>query len=304
MLARAYFFLILSCILWSLNPVANKFALLELAVPQLVFMRTFCTAIVMFVIALCLGYSFKLKQIGWRPFLLGIIDPGLTSLLFVISLTMLSASNTVIIMALMPFSQPILASFFLKEKIQFSIFLGAVIAFIGIALFLSEEEVKNEKGIIGNLILLVVFLLFTISQLMTRKIMLSNISTLVVTSSQMVSATIVMFLNLLFFGNLDLPFIASSGTIVTVIYLVFALAIPFFLYNQAMRYIKVGMASLVLVLIIPFGFLFAAIFLGEKINLIKSIGAIIVMIGVVLPQIYDYIFKKINENNEKINNHA
>ena len=136
MLARAYCFLILSCILWSLNPVANKFALLELAVPQLVFMRTFCTALVMFVIAISLGYSFKLNQIGWRPFILGIIDPGLTSLLFVTSLTMLSASNTVIIMALMPFSQPILASFVLKEKIQFSIFIGAIISFFGIAIFL------------------------------------------------------------------------------------------------------------------------------------------------------------------------
>ena len=293
MLARAYCFLILSCILWSLNPVANKFALLELAVPQLVFMRTFCTALVMFVIAISLGYSFKLNQIGWRPFILGIIDPGLTSLLFVTSLTMLSASNTVIIMALMPFSQPILASFVLKEKIQFSIFIGAIISFFGIAIFLSEEGIINEEGILGNFILIGVFLLFTFSQLMTRKIMLSNISTLVVTTSQMIAASLVMLLNLVIFGNLDLPFIASSGTIMTILYLVFALAIPFFLYNQAMRYIQVGMASLVLVLIIPFGFLFAAIFLGENINMIKSIGAVVVMFGVVFPQIYNYFLNKI-----------
>ena len=86
MLIRAYFCLILSCVLWSLNPVANKYALLELAVPQLVFLRTTFTAIVMLVIALLLGYSFRLKQIGWKPFILGIIetfflpDSSLTSL--------------------------------------------------------------------------------------------------------------------------------------------------------------------------------------------------------------------------------
>ena len=34
MLVRAYFFLISSCILWSLNPVANKYALMEIAVLQ------------------------------------------------------------------------------------------------------------------------------------------------------------------------------------------------------------------------------------------------------------------------------
>ena len=157
---------------------------------------------------------------------------------------------------------------------------------------MSEEGIINEEGILGNFILIGVFLLFTFSQLMTRKIMLSNISTLVVTTSQMIAASLVMLLNLVIFGNLDLPFIASSGTIMTIIYLVFALAIPFFLYNQAMRYIKVGMASLVLVLIIPFGFLFAAIFLGENINMIKSIGAIVVMFGVVFPQIYNYFLNK------------
>ena len=135
MLARAYFCLILSCILWSLNPVANKYALLELAVPQLVFMRTLCTAIVMVAISLFLGYSFRIKQIGWKPIFLGIIDPGLTSLFFLSSLTMVSASNSVLIMALMPFSQPILAHFVLKEKIQFSIYFGAIIALFGVAIF-------------------------------------------------------------------------------------------------------------------------------------------------------------------------
>ena len=172
------------------------------------------------------------------------------------------------------------------------VMVGAIISFLGVFIFLSEEGIINEKGILGNLILLVVFFLFTLSQLMTRKIMLSKIPTLVVTTSQMISASVVMSLNLVFFGNLDLPFIASSGTIMTIFYLVFALAIPFFLYNEAMRYIEVGMASLVLVLIIPFGFLFATIFLGEDINMIKSIGAIIVMFGVVLPQISDYFIKR------------
>jgi len=293
MLARAYFCLILSCILWALNPVANKYALLELAVPQLVFMRTFCTAFVMVAISLFLGYSFRIKQIGWKPIFLGIIDPGLTSLFFVTSLTMVSASNTVLIMALMPFSQPILARFVLKEKIHFSIYYGAIIALFGLTIFLSEEQIISEKGVIGNIILFTVFCLFTVSQLITRKIMISKISTLVVTTTQMISASFVMLLNLVLFGDMELPFIASSGTITTIVYLVFALAIPFFLYNYAMRYIKVGMSSLILVLIVPFGFLFAAIFLGEEITFIKLIGAVFVIIGVILPQLISFSKKRV-----------
>jgi len=71
----------------------------------------------------------------------------------------------------------------------------------------------------------------------------------------------------------------------TLVYLVFSMAIPFFLYNQAMRHLPVGIASLLLVLIIPFGFLFAAIFLGEEITWIKATGAMLVMIGVALPHL-------------------
>ena len=292
MIVRAYIFLIMACIFWSFNPVANKIALDEIAVPQLVFMRTFLSAILMLIVTLCMGYGFRLKQIGWRPFLLGILDPGLTSLLFVTSLTLVSASNTVLVMALMPFSQPIIARLVLKEEFQPSIWFGAILVLFGFSLFFLGENTITKDSLLGNVLLMIVFCLFTFSQLITRKIMLTKISTFVVTSSQMVSASVIVFLNLMFFGNLELPFRASSGTIMTFVYLVFSLAIPFFLYNQAMRHIPVGMASLFLVLIIPLGFLFAAIFTGEEITLFKTTGAVLVMIGVVLPHLLQIVVKR------------
>ena len=292
MIVRAYIFLIIACIFWSFNPVANKIALDEIAVPQLVFMRTFLSAIIMLIVTLCMGHGFRLKQIGWRPFLLGVLDPGLTSLLFVTLLTLVSASNTVLVMALMPFSQPIIARLVLKEELQPSIWFGAILVLFGFSLFFLGENIITKDSLLGNVLLMTVFFLFTFSQLITRKIMLTKISTFVVTSSQMVSASVIMFLNLMFFGNLELPFQASSGTIMTFVYLVFSLAIPFFLYNQAMRHIPVGMASLFLVLVIPLGFLFAAIFTGEEITLFKTTGAVLVMIGVVLPQLLQIVVKR------------
>jgi len=221
MIVRAYIFLIMACILWSFNPVANKIALVEIAVPQLVFMRAFLSAIILLTVTFCLGHSFRLKQIGWRPFLLGVLDPGLTSLLFVTSLTLVSISNTVLVMALMPFSQPILARLVLKEEVQSSIWFGAVLVLFGLSLFFLGEQIINKDSLLGNVLLLTIFGLFTFSQLLTRKIMLTEISTFVVTSSQMVSATVFMFFNLIIFGNLELPFQASSGTIMTFVYLVF-----------------------------------------------------------------------------------
>ena len=283
MIVRAYTSIILACFLWSLNPVANKVALEDIAVPQLVFMRAVFAAIILLSLALYAGHRFSPKQIGWRPFVLGILDPGLTSLLFVTSLTVLSASNTVLIMALMPFSQSILGHMVFKEDFQSSVWIGGIIAVFGLAIFCIGEDFNGAESVWGNALLLSVFCLMAVSQLMTRKIMTTEIPTILVTSSQMVSASVVLLVNLLIFGDLNLPIQASSGTMMTLIFLIFSMAIPFFLYNQSMRHIPVGMASLLLILIIPFGFLFAAIFLGENITLLKSGGAVLVMIGVALP---------------------
>ena len=285
MIVRAYTFILVACFLWSLNPVANKVALVDIAVPQLVFMRAVFAALILLAVALYAGHRFRPKEIGWRPFVLGILDPGLTSLLFVTSLTVLSASNTVLIMALMPFSQSILGRMVLKEDFQSSVWTGGVVAIFGLAIFFIGEDFNGSESIWGNALLLTVFCLMAVSQLLTRKIMISEIPTILATTSQMFSAATVLLVNMLLFGDLDSPLQASSGTIMTLVYLVFSMAIPFFLYNQAMRHIPVGMASLLLVLIIPFGFLFAAIFLGEEITLLKSSGALLVMIGVALPQI-------------------
>jgi len=283
MLIRAYTSIIAACLLWSMNPAANKLALEEIAVPQLVFMRAVFAAFVLLLVSFFMGHRFRPKEIGWRPFLLGVLDPGLTSLLFVTSLTVLSASNTVLILALMPFSQSMLGRVVFKEELRSSVWLGGTLAFSGIVIYFSGEAFNGADTVWGNSLLLSVFCLITVSQLMTRKIMKTEIPAIQVTSSQMISASVVLFIYLIVFGDTELPLQASSGTMMTLLFLVFSMAIPFFLYNQAMRHLPIGTASLLLVMIIPFGFLFAAIFLGEEITLIKATGAILVMTGVAFP---------------------
>ena len=287
MLIRAYSCMLLAILFWSLNPVANKIALEDIAVPQLVSMRAVFSSIILLIISYAIGYRYSPKKIGWKPFALGVLDPGLTSLLFVTALTVLSASNTVLILALMPFSQSILGRVVFKEDFQSSVWFGAVLAVFGLFIFFSGEQFFEADSLWGNGLMMICFCLFSVSQLLTRKIMRSEIPAIQVTSSQMISASVVLILYLIIFGDMELPLQASSGTLMTFVYLVFSMALPFFFYNQAMRHIPVGMASLFLVLIIPLGFLFAAILLGEDITWIKTAGAILVMIGVALPHLLE-----------------
>ena len=280
-----YAYMFLAILFWSMNPVANKIALEEIAVPQLVSMRAVFSAIILLVFSFAIGYRYSPKKIGWKPFVLGFLDPGMTSLLFVYSLTVLSATNTILIIALLPFSQSILGRIFFKEKIQPSIWIGGIVAAYGLTTFYSIEDFHDSDSILGNLLMFFCFCLFSVSQLLTRKIMKSEVAAIHVTTSQMISASVFLTLYMVFFGDMTLPFRASSGTLMTFVFLTFSMAFPFFFYNKALRKITVGMASLLLVLIIPFGFIFAAIFLGESITLTKATGAIMVMIGVTIPQL-------------------
>ena len=135
MFVRSYAFMFLAILFWSMNPVANKIALEEIPVPQLVSMRAVFSSIILLVFSFAIGYRYSPKKIGWKPFVLGFLDPGLTSLLFVYSLTVLSAANTILIIALLPFSQSILGRIVFKEKIQPSILIRGIVAAYGLATF-------------------------------------------------------------------------------------------------------------------------------------------------------------------------
>jgi len=277
-----------------MNPVASKIALEEISAPQLVTMRAVFSTIILLVFSFIIGYRYSPKNVGWGPFVLGFLDPGLTSLLFNYSLTVLNATNTILIIALMPFSQSILGRIFFKEKIQHSIWIGGIVAAYGLANFFSIEDFQNRDSLWGNLLMLICFCVFSVTQLLVRKVMKSEVAAIHVTTSQMISASLFLTLYMLFFGDMTLPFRVSSGTLMTLLFLIFSLAVPFFFYNKALRHITVGMASLLLVLIIPFGFIFAAIFLGENISSTKSLGAVLVMIGVMTPQLVIILKRKLN----------
>ncbi|MDP6432305.1 MAG: DMT family transporter, partial [SAR324 cluster bacterium] len=175
-----------------------------------------------------------------------------------------------------------------------SIWIGGIVAAYGLATFYSIEDFHDRDSLWGNLLMFFCFCIFSVSQLLVKKIMKSEVAAIHVTTSQMISASVFLTLYMVFFGDMTLPFQASSGTLMTLLFLIFSMAFPFFFYNKALRYITVGMASLLLVLIIPFGFIFAAIFLGESITLTKSAGAIMVMIGVVIPHLIVLWKRKFN----------
>ena len=113
--------MLLAVFFWSLNPVAMKIAL-EHASPNLIATaRVISAALLIWGLLLVWKIKFNWRELGFEPFLMGLIEPGINSILFLLAMTMVPLPNVILFSCLLPFIQSLLGRFFLKEPFQASV---------------------------------------------------------------------------------------------------------------------------------------------------------------------------------------
>ena len=85
----------------------------------------------------------------------------------------------------------------------------------GLATFYSIEDFHDIRQSLGEFTNVYLFLSFFCDPVAREKIMKSEVAAMYVTISQMISASVFLTLYMLFFGDITLPFKASSGTLMT-----------------------------------------------------------------------------------------
>lgn len=288
----AQIYLFSAIMFWSINPVAMKVALNGLDTVQIAAIRLLLATSIIYAIVKWRGETFKFKDHGWLPFLVGTLEPGLNAVLFVWALNYISATNAVLVVAMQPFTQALLGRLVLKEHLRVSVLLGSFVALSGVALFLSTESMEMNGPLKGNLILLLVFSITSVCQLMVRKLMREGMPVLQLTLTQMTTSSFIILVLLAVSGSWQLTNgIPSAESLLATLYLGVSLGLPFLLYNLALRHLTVSYVSLTLVLVVPIGFFWASLLLEETMPPIKIAGALLVMCGVVLPQLFELRLK-------------
>jgi drug/metabolite transporter (DMT)-like permease len=236
--------------LWSSATPASKFVLLEVPPAEFVMLRLSLAAVALWLVVLTLRPDVRLRNVGWRPLAMGLLEPGLVTVLIAIGLTMTSPVSGSVFWGLMPLLMPLLARVVLGEIIVAS-------------------------GVLAS----------AFNGLIARRNALAGANPLVTTSWQLTSACAVAALLLLIMPasrTVD----ANPQSIGVLVYLGLVVSAGvYILSNYAMRHLPVGRISLLGCLTAPLGAMLSALFLGTHVSALDVFAVGLVIVAVALPGI-------------------
>src|SRR5262249_27489128 len=135
--------------LWSSATPGSKFALAEIGVAEFVVLRLSLAAIALWLIVLATRANAGLRTVGWRPLVMGLLEPGLVTFLVSLGLTMTSPISGSVFWGLTPLIMPILGRVVLGERIEMLVLVAAAIAFGGTATLVWGQSHHGGGSVFG-----------------------------------------------------------------------------------------------------------------------------------------------------------
>ena len=269
-------------LLWASSVTGNKFALIQVSVAEVFAFRLLGAAIVMWTVGLILRRDFRLRS--RVPLLMGMLEPGLVTFFIVLGLSHTSAVNASVVWGVMPLTQPLMARVFLKEPLQPSVLIGALLAVIGTVLLFVTKSQDGTGSIVGDLYLVCAVVCASLNQMLARRVASTHGQPIVTTSYQLLSASILAVAYFLFAESPGEAYRGVDGvTFAVLCFLIVATAGPFLLYNFALQTLTVGRVSLFAPLIGPLGVIIATLVFHEPLSAPILLAILLALSGVLLP---------------------
>ena len=119
-----YFAMLMAVIGFGSGPPFVTLALKEFFIIDLLAVRFFIAFLLMLFFCILMRVDISIKEVGLKPFLMGLLNPFLVTLSFHIGLLLTSPVNGVAIISTLPLIQPFVAKIFLNEKIEMKVIIG------------------------------------------------------------------------------------------------------------------------------------------------------------------------------------
>jgi len=287
-----YFAMLLAVIGFGAGPPFVTLALQEFYIIDLLAIRFLIAFLLMIIFCLIMRVDISIKQVGLKPFLMGLLNPFLVTLSFHIGLLLTSPVNGVAIISTLPLMQPFVARIFLKEKIEIKVIIGAFITLIGTYLLLTSQSKTGVGNYLGDLIIFLGILCASTNEVIGRRFMQTKVNQLSVNTFQYFTGFVLSFLilfiiwpNSSFEYTYHLKFTPSVMAALTLSFITFA---AYLFYNFALRRVPVGRISLMYPLTGPIGATSAWIVIDAEITLKIFMSLGIILLGTIIP----YIDKK------------
>ncbi|MBO7134373.1 MAG: DMT family transporter [Bacteroidales bacterium] len=281
-----YPLLVIAMLCWSFSFIWAKQALANYNPITIIYLRTIVASVILFLILLVTKKGIKIRLKHLPIFIiLALFEPFLYFLGETNGLTKVDASTAGIIIGTIPLFTPIVAYFFLKEKISLLNIIGIFLSVVGVAIMTFDINLNMQVSPEG-LMLLGVAILATLGYTVAVKKIPEEYSVFTITFYQNLIGSF-MFLPLVIIFEKDN--IMQAGfvweSIFPIIELgIFASAAAFVCYTYTLRYIPIARANIFTNLIPVFTLFLSALLLGEEITIQKIIGITVVLTGVFVAQ--------------------
>jgi len=287
-----YFAMLMAVIGFGSGPPFVTLALEEFFIIDLLAVRFLIAFFLMLFFCLLMRVDISIKEVGLKPFLMGLLNPFLVTLSFHVGLLLTSPVNGVAIISTLPLMQPFVAKIFLNEKIETKVIIGVFITLIGTYLLLTSQFKLGVGSYLGDLIIFLGMLCASTNEVIGRKFMQTKVNQLSVNTFQYFTGFVLSFLilfiiwpNSSFEYTYHLKFTPSVMAALTLSFITFA---AYLFYNYALRRLPLGRISLMYPLTGPIGATSAWIVIDAEINFKIFLSLGIILIGTIIP----YINKK------------
>jgi drug/metabolite transporter (DMT)-like permease len=273
--------------LWSSATPVTKLAVTEIAVGEFVALRLALAAVALWLIVAVTGAKARLGAVGWRPLVMGLLEPGLVTLIVSFGLTMTSPVNGSVFWSLTPLLMPVLGALVLGERLEMAVVTAAALAFAATLLLVWGQNQHGGGSWLGDLCVAGGVVASAINALLARHTAQAGANPLVTSCWQLTSAALLSALLLALLpatggGVLE----ASPSALVCLIYLGLAVSGGvYILSNYALRHLPVGRVGLFSCLVGPVGTAMSALLLGTELSRLDLVALGLVVGAVLLPSL-------------------
>lgn len=274
-------------LIWGMSFVWTSIVFKYLQPFTTVFVRLILSSLFLLIFMLITRRSLNIQKKHFPVFLL---SAGLNPFLYFIGesygLKLTSSTISAVVIATIPLFTPIMTYFAIRERITWLNFAGMILSFTGILIMLlgkGFELVISPLGV-GLLMFAVVSAVFY--SVFLKKLTVYYSSFQIITIQNMIGAVYFLPLVLLFEpGNLCCVTITHELITALLCLSFFASSLAYILYTQATKEVGVNKTNFLTNLIPVFTGIFSFIIIGEEFTLLKIVGMIIVISGVVLSEL-------------------
>lgn len=286
MKGRPYAALVLSMIFWSLSFVWFKVANVDYNPITIVFIRL-CIAILFLTGLLWITGRFTAIQKEDRKyfFLLALFEPFLYFLGESFGLTYVSSTVGSVIISTIPVFAVIFAWVIYREKLKLINYLGVIISFTGVLIFITNKTgniVMNPKGLALMFLAVVSAVGYN---MVLRRLAYDYDPVTIVNTQNIIGAMLFLPLFLL----LDLKDLLATGIVAKsfgsiILLAIFASCGAFVLFAYSVRFVGIARANIFSNLIPLFTAIFAFFIVDDRLTVRNAVGMAIVIAGLFLSQ--------------------